>query len=485
MEKIRIGLVSFTDPRSVDLASETERYNRKNHQETAVFLKNAGFEVLDPRAEAEFPTVRSSSEVREVVHALRAAGADGLIVGCWKWTDPMLAIELVRDLNVPTLLFARKDVYSTGIGCMSAIGAGLWEIAPNLPALRHRRILDDLDEVARWARGVGALMQLRRGNLLLWGGSYALRMEHLEDDAAKLKSFLVGDLLVEGQYLLIRRAEAILRDQYERVEAFIRWLEDQGTTILYDDRMLTAASFRKQIALLLAARQRLDELKDMNILGVSLRCQPELSEEYGVTGCTIPSFLPFGEDHEGPKPIVSTTCEGDIKGLITSTLMNLIQPDVPAAFGDIRHMEVDGRHLLMIGNCGGASIYYAANSGRAADVLPHVTIQGQCQGASGGAVGYRGIATTPATIARLIRINGTYSMQLGVGEAVDVTPDMINALRWGAMWPQVAIDLNRTIEDLIQVIGSNHYSLLPGDHAAEITYVCHEVGIPVTRIDRA
>jgi L-fucose isomerase-like protein len=164
--------------------------------------------------------------------------------------------------------------------------------------------------------------------------------------------------------------------------------------------------------------------------------------------------------------------------------MNLIRPDIPAAFGDIRHMEVDGRHLLMIGNCGGASIYYAANSGRAAEVLPRVTIQGQCQGASGGAVGYRGMAAQ-ATIARLVRINGEYSMQLGVGETVDVTQDMIDALQWGYMWPQVAIDLHRSIDDLIQVVGSNHYSLIPGDCAPEITYACREAGIPVVRIDRA
>lgn len=57
MEKIKIGLGSFTDPRSVDLASETEGYTRKNHQETAAFLKNAGFEVLDPCAQAQSRTV--------------------------------------------------------------------------------------------------------------------------------------------------------------------------------------------------------------------------------------------------------------------------------------------------------------------------------------------------------------------------------------------------------------------------------------------
>jgi len=481
-EKVKVGVVSFTDPRSSGLASVTEQYNRRCHLELVKFLKSRGFEVIDPRKGLEVPAVGSLSGVRECVHLLRLKEAECLVIGCWTWTDPMLAVDLVRDLNIPTLLFAKSDVDATGVVCISAVGGGLWEVAPNDSAIRHKRVMDDFERVARWARGVGALVKMRQKSLLLWGGSYALRMEHLQDDPSKLKSFLIGDIMIEGQYLLIKRAEDIIKRRPGEIDAFIRWIEGCGANIVYDERMLTDESLRRQVALYLAARERLVELEGEDIAGVSIKCQPELSEEYGVTGCFIPSFLPFPEDHEGKRPIVPTTCEGDIKGLVTSVLMHLIEPKIPPAFGDIRHMEYDGRQIVMIGNCGGASIYYAGNSTEAGKVLPNVTIRGQCQGASGGAVGYYGVAGT-ATIARLIRIAGNYYMQIGVGETVDVNADMVGLMKWGDMWPQIGIDLGTDIGELMEIVGSNHYSLMPGDYSEEIESACFEAGIPVMRLD--
>jgi L-fucose isomerase-like protein len=326
-------------------------------------------------------------------------------------------------------------------------------------------------------------MKMRKKRLLLWGGSYALRMEHLTEDVSKLKSFLIGDILNEGQYILIKRAEEIMARQPDQIEAFAAWLKSGGTQITFDDRMLTQEAFRKQIALYLAARQRLEELKSEDIIGISLRCQPELSEEYGVTGCFIPSFLPFSEDYDGPKQPISATCEGDIKGLLTSALMALIEPAIPAGFGDIRNLELGGRSLVMIGNCGGASIYYAANSSNAAEVLPNVTIRGQCQGASGGAVGYRGKACEHVTVARLIRVADEYRMQWALGSAVEVTQEMLDIMNSGSMWPQLAIDLGIDVHTLIRRIGSNHYSVLPGDYTREIKYACAAAGIPMEQLN--
>ena len=58
--------------------------------------------------------------------------------------------------------------------------------------------------------------------------------------------------------------------------------------------MLTPCSLRRQIALYLAARQRLAELGEHDIVGVSVKCQNELSEDWGCTGCFLPAFLCLG-----------------------------------------------------------------------------------------------------------------------------------------------------------------------------------------------
>ncbi|MDD3925567.1 MAG: fucose isomerase [bacterium] len=477
MERTRIGLISFTDPRSVDLASEAVGHETASQRRLAEALSAAGMNVVQP---FDGP-VNSLGQVNAAVQAMKSADIDCLVLGCWKWTDPMLAVEAVRRLDVPVMLYTDPEESFTGLGCLSAIGASIWEIAPHTNARNHTRCYGDTERLIRWARGVGAYRRLRNSAILLWGGSYCLRMEHLQDDPSRLKSFLIRDILIEDQYMLIRRAEDIMKNNAHEVDRFIGWLRDNGVDIRCDGGRLDDRVLTTQAAFYLAARQRLSELADEGIAGISIKCQPELSDEYGVTACFLPAFLPFPADHAGPQPIVTAACEGDIKGLITSVLMNFIRPDVPATFGDIRDIVIDGRHHLVIANCGGASVYYARNSSVPAETLPGVRIAPQCQGKAGGAVGYLGRATE-MTVARLGRIAGEYVMYLGAGRAVDVQPEMLERMKWGASWPHVIIDLNLDMDRFVDEVVSNHYSFIEGNIVAEMEYACAAAGIKVRRM---
>ena len=485
-EPVKVAVASFTDPRAVALAEEREQFNRESHQNLIRYLSGRGFEVVDVAAAVglrETVGLRKPEEVRAAINAVRSAGADCLIIGCWRWTEPMLAVHLVRALNLPTLLFAHSHLHATGLGLMSAIGSALWEVAPNDCALRHARVRDDYGRTEAWVRGVGALQRMRRGSLLLWGGTYCLRMDHLQDDIPKLKSFLVGDILNESEYLLIKRAERIRVMEPHRIEHFLHWVQQNGATITYDDRMCTPESLRKQVALYLAARERLRELEAEDILGTSIHCQPALSIEYGVTGCMLPAFLPFPEDDSGAQPIMNTVCEGDVKGLITTVLLSLLRPGTPALFGDIREIEQKrgGPRLLSIANCGAHSVYYAHNSGKAAEVLPHVRIRGQCQGASGAAVGYYGVESK-VTIARLTRVAGEYRLLAEQGHSVEVTEDMVKPLQWGAMWPMCVVDVGLDMDRFYEIVGSNHMSLIPDHCLTELHYFAQQADIPLLRL---
>jgi len=476
----RVGLVSFSDPRSVSGLDILHRQNMACQKAVLDAFKAAGFEVTLP-----FPDscITGRGHVKQALREFAAADIHAVVLGCWKWTDPMLAVETAQRANVPVLLVCTSDETMTGMGCLSAIGASLWEVAANDYCLHHGRIVDDFEAAAEWVRAASAVQDLRRKSILLWGGSYCLKMEHLRDDPAALKSFLIGDVLVEGQYLLIRRAEKIMAGEPQRIQRFINWLEKGGAAVRYDDAMLTAESLKRQVALYLAARDRLDELEAEEVAGVSIRCQPELSVEYGVTGCLLPAFLPFTEDSEGPRAPIATTCEGDIKGLLTSLLLERIHGSAPAGFGDIRNLEVNGRQHLLISNCGGASVYYAANSADAGRVLPELRLCGQCQGASGAAVGYSGKAGDEATICRIIRRGGEYSMQMLLGRMVEVTDREVSRLGWGSMWPLSLFDVNLDMQHFVERIGSNHYSFIPGNHVRAVEYACTLLDMPVERLD--
>ncbi|HUW30559.1 MAG TPA: fucose isomerase [Planctomycetota bacterium] len=475
----KVGLVSFSDPRSVKGLDSINQANIACQNGILDVFRKAGLDVVVPLPDT---CVTNRELVKQVLGQFAAEEVHAVVLGCWKWTDPMLAVETAQRANVPVCLVCTSDETMTGMGCMSAIGASLWEIDANDYCRNHARIIDDFDGAVLWVRGVSAAEDMQRRSVMLWGGSYCLKMEHLRDDPAALKGYLIGDVLLEGQYLLIRRAEQIAKQQPERIEKFITWLQDGGASIVYDRKMLTVQSLRRQVALYLAARDRLAELEGEDVIGVSVRCQPELSVEYGVTGCLLPAFLPFGADSEGPRTPIATTCEGDIKGLLTSLLLERIHGSAPAGFGDIRNLPVRGKQHLLISNCGAASVFYAANSFDPKRVLPELRFRGQCQGESGAAVGYSGKPAKVATICRIVRKAGQYSMQMATGRMVRVTDQEVKRLNWGDVWPLSLFDIELDLPGFVEKIGSNHYSFVPGDHTRAVEHTCRLLDMQIERL---
>jgi L-fucose isomerase len=313
-----------------------------------------------------------------------------------------------------------------------------------------------------------------------------VRMEQLQDDIPRLKSFMIRDILMEDQYILISRAEKIIAGQKERIAGFYKWLSGNGLAIHRDKSMVTEEALARQAALLLAARDRLEELAAENIRGVSIKCQPEIYSEWGVNACTLPAFLPFGENETGPQAILPTVCEGDIKGLLTSMLLHAINPEVPPAFGDL--VSVGDDHIEFA-NCGAGSVFWAGNSSRAGDVLPRVEAVANIHGRSGAAFNYFGVEAPAITVGRMTRINGRYFMQMGAGRALDARKFLEKTLgnrekgHLAGTWGKVIVDLGVKGESFVKVIGANHLSATLGDVTAEMQAACRQWGIGVVRLD--
>ncbi|RKY84398.1 fucose isomerase [candidate division KSB1 bacterium] len=484
LEKNKVGVISFSDPRKeISFAPEQEKYIKNSHNKLVNFLTSGGIEVFSPQDKIKKGKntfgINSLEELNRCIKEFKKDEVEAIIIGCWHWSEPHFVVNLSRALDIPILLYNEANPEWAGITAMSAFSASLWEVAPNNSALKHEKIVDDLEGVISWIKGACALGKMRKKALLLWGGSYCLHMDHLRDDPAMLKSFFIGDILNEGQLILSKKADYIIKNQGKRIIDFISWLKSKNTRIVYDIKMLNQDVLKKQIALYFAAKDRLKELEDENIAGVSIKCQPELSVEYGVTPCFLPAFLPYSVDSEGPKDIIPTVCEGDLKGLLSAVLGFFINPHLPPLFGDLKFISND---YIIISNCGASSIYYAYNSLSPEEVLPRITIQGQCQGKSGGAIGYNGIEGI-LTILKLIRVSGEYFMLSGVGESLNIDEKIRKHIVWGKMWPHIAVALGINKDIFLKVAGSNHFVAIPGDYSAEINYACRIAGIPVVRID--
>ena len=491
-EKPKIALVTFTDDRDEGLTSSAiDKYMISKQKELKEFLESNDIKVIEPleimqSSDRPWYGLRTNQDIRIANDIIQSNNIDGAIIGSWNWAPPMLVIEFVRKINKPVLFFTENNPVYGGLVGLLASTSSLIEWGINKHAIHHERILSDKDRIIPWVKAVSAVSKLRESAALLWGGTYSLKMEHLQDDIPKLKTFFIRDILTEDQYVLVNKADYILNNQKNRVKNFLEWLTNNNAKITYDKKMCTMQALEKQTALLLAARDRLEELESENIGGISIKCQPEIYSIYGVNACTLPAFLPFPKNENGQQKVYSTVCEGDIKGLLTSMLLFAINPRVPPVFGDL--LAVDDDHVEFA-NCGASSIFWSSNSLEESEAIRNLEIKGNCHGNSGAAFGYYGKATDKITVARLMRVKGKHYLQAGEGFAYDSRKFLADKLggdlenHLGATWSKITVNLGVKSDNFIKVFGANHLSATLGHNYEALKFACRELGISITRID--
>ena len=484
----KIGLVSFTDPRTeVEFIEKREQYIETCQTDLQRRLQENDYEVIAPQKTQKNGLfgINSIKQINDLVTSFTQERISALVIGCFAWNEPNTPLELAKKLDIPTCLVTRNNPLWPGITAIASTGASFWEVSSNYYIKYHSRFLlsrdGSIDKMLPWVKAACTVNHLRTGTLLLWGGSPALNMEHLNDDIPFLKRFLINDIQTEDQYLLVKGATKILQNSKARVTNFKNWLEENGCKINYDEKMVSIDILEKQIALYLAAKDQINNhfKQDERIIGTSIKCQPELSVDYGITPCLLPAFLPYSEDHEGKKPIIPSVCEGHIKGLITSAILFGMNKLVPPLFGDIK---VITDNYFILANCGAASAYYGALNDVTKENLSRTHIKAQCQGAAGGAFGYH---TPPSkgecTYARLCRIDGNYFLQFGIGKIIAMKEKQ--EIGWGVNWPHTAVELHVKPESFIKAIGTNHLSLTIGNFERELEELSRLLEIPTVRLD--
>jgi L-fucose isomerase len=479
----RVGVVAFSHAPVYASTDERERFVRHEHDALRAVLETAGFEVEHPldelRAHGAHDRfgISTSRDLEFCVDALRRAKVDCLVASVAQWPRIALISSLVADMDVPAALYASTHADSVGEVTAGAAAASILEQAPTRACLLLERFRDTENErLVQWLRGAGALQKMKRGRLLMWGGAFGADVPCTRDDEAALENFLVKEILVEQEMVLVEKARAILRDEPSRVDRFLGWLRSHGVSIRPDGKMLTDDVLRFSAGHYLAAKDRIAALDGENILGTSVKCHFEVSTDcVGCTLCLVPGFLPFGEDNEGPRAALPVACEGDLKALLTMVMLHQLNPDVPPLFGDTIWFRKEG---LLLSNCGSSSVWWAGRSADPRVTLPRVSLRPQLHGKSGSSVSY----VTPGgtvTYARLFRVRGRYSMYLGAG----VVPTAAKEIDRAPGWPQTQVSFGTDPWLLYATSPSNHGCLTDGDLTREVEAFCRAAGIPVVRCD--
>ncbi len=440
-------------------------------------LGGRGIPVADPGGAAS--GLNTPQALARCIEFFRREAVDCLLIELYHWSRIPLIVTLIRELDLPAGLYARTDGGWNGITAVTAASGSLREAAGPRNAMLAERFRDtEPQEVLTWLRAIAALKRLRRSRLLLWGGSYGADIPFTRSDPSALEQILVREVLTEQELVLVDRAERILARAPARAAAFRSWLEGRGAAVRGDGRMLTRESFDRQIALYLAARDRLRELEPEGIAGAAVKCHFELSTgPAGLTACLIPAFLPFGEDAEGPQAAIPVACEGDLNGLASLAMLHALNPDVPPLFGDL---AVYGADHILVRNCGASSVYWAARSGRPERALPGVELLPNLHGRSGAAVHYETPEAPAVTFARLFRAAGTWHLFAGEGRIAAPSPQTA----YPDPWPHTRLRFPSDPYLLFQAAPCNHGSLTEGRLARELEVLARYAGIRVVRCDR-
>lgn len=358
-------------------------------------------------------------------------------------------------------------------GC-AGIPAGLGEVPAGRPA--HPGALDELVDFAAAAHAAARLKRLRAGLV----GYSAMHIYAGMFDHVLLRRHIGPEVVPLDTYTLVREAERVTPEAAAALAARVRSLAQVDTT---EERLL------KSCALGVALRSLADK---HHLDALTVKCQYELSQEYGMTPC-LPMALLADEG-------LVASCEGDMMVLATQALLKLLTGQV-APYGDI--LDLQGPSLLL-SSCGFAP-FSLAHEGRPDSSGGHTdepdrsvgpTYEpdngagrtwepdqptGVCRVCEFGHPGFDGLLCSftlkrgPVTIARLSEGVGSYRLLYATGTGVDTD------LRQGR-FPALQIELEGDPQALMDNIASQHFALCYGDQSARLEDWCRIAGVQSVRV---
>ena len=294
-------------------------------------LKRLGIDVV------AVPNVIDFADAKKARQQIAKEDFEFVVVVVLSWLEATNVIEAVRDFaHKPILLWSHTMWQDKG---------QWWTIGPIPGAGVLRQAFEELEwkfkfiygqpgdknldaGMATFARAAHARYQLQRSRIGLLGylsmGMYTAAFDHL----GLLRDF--GPEVDQiDQYILIKRLEAVTAKQVAPLIARAKKEWDISKTVRPRDLEITLKMYY-------ALRQL---AKEREWTCLTVKCQYELSKEYGYTPCVPISML----GNEMP-----CSCEGDIP-LISAQVAIHHLTDAIVSYGDIHTVEPDG---VIMGACG-------------------------------------------------------------------------------------------------------------------------------------
>jgi len=380
--------------------------------------------------------------------------ADGVILLVATWIEAPVAMAAIREFeHIPFAVWSFvKGPYPdmpelTG----SFVGHAVLKGALDRLGYPCEHIVGRPDEkecieaALAFARAAFAKQRLKRTRLGLVGyasmGMYSGTMDHV------LTRGLLGPEIVHiDTHTLIEKMKGIGEEQYACVVEELRNIARVAEDVT-PDQLQTAA------AMALALRELAGEY---DLDGLTVKCQYELSQDFGMTACVALSLLAdWG---------TVASCEGDLPCLVTQQVMHWLTGNV-TWYGDLLDVTPDGVYLSPCGFC---PFSLAADPGqRAIRQLGHPGFEGLISSAV--------VRPGPVTIGRIVEERGGFRLVYALGEGQP------SELRMGR-FPALSVALPDGTERLLEALGTQHFAVVHGHLGEELRILCKLLNISEHRL---
>jgi len=390
---------------------------------------------------------------REAAIELAGQDLDGVIVFLATWIECPTAVQAIREIeHLPFAVWGfnmfpwQGKRESTGSFVAASVLKGALDRMEYSPThlLGLPSESEIVDRAAAFCRAAHATKRLKRTRLALIGYA-AMGMYPGTFDHVLMRRHIGPDVEHLDTYSLIRAAEAMPEDAVTSTAEELRRKADIRVT---DDRLMKAARLSAGLRQL---------VQEGGFDAVNVKCQYELSQQYGMTAC-IPTSL-ISDDG------IIAGCEGDVVITVTMCLLNYLAGDT-VYYGDILDLQGD---KMLLSSCGAAA-FSLCNPEEQACICEL------------GHPGFDGIIASftlkrgPVTFARLVEgSHGDYRLNYGTGVGVDTE------LRQGR-FPGLEVKLDGSPEKLWETMASQHFAICWGDVTTELEDVCSYLGIEPVRI---
>ncbi len=440
----RIGFISVGHP---DYINDTSALLKSS---AATSMEQNGIQVIPAQK-----TALDSQSARLFAKQLLKQDVEGVVLFLETWIECPVAMSVIREIeHLPFALWGTPMFNDNGksVSTGSFVSFAMFKGSLDRLEYNYEAILglpsqkNTIEHIKAFSIAAEAYSRMKITSIGLVGYTsmsiYPGTFDHL------LMRKAIGPEVVQmDTYSLLNKMDEISDSECDEVIAYLKSIARIRSDVTNGNLITVSKMY--------LALKKICETKQLS--AVNVKCQYELSKEFGMTACVPLSIL-------AENGIVSS-CEGDILVTVSMLMLHYLSKSI-TAYADVININSDD--TIKLSPCGFIPYSFGDEDKREIrKFMPNV--------------GFKGIQNSfvykpgKVTLLRLVEDRFSYHIIYTVGTGLPTE------LRQGYM-PALDVDIQGKTEDFIANLAGQHYAFCYGDFSSELTKLAKIMKIKCIRI---